>query len=164
MFNQSQQQRSNMFGPQIVNQPQQGANIFGGQQQQGGNILGGVQPQQQQQQQQQGANIFGAQQQQQQPQQGGNIFGIQQQQVNLNQLFQTSTTGGIDTERMKFQIGEFCRRVDVKNLEHIRIDEMNMYRDYRLADLPDEVKKTIMVVINNMRDLRTAIDSIKKQN
>ncbi len=39
-----------------------------------------------------------------------------------------------------------------------------MFKDYRIGDLPQEIKQSIIVLMNNMRDLRKAIDEIKKEN
>lgn len=41
---------------------------------------------------------------------------------------------------------------------------MNMYKDHRLNDLPDDLKKPILILVNNMKDLRNIIDNIKKEN
>lgn len=41
---------------------------------------------------------------------------------------------------------------------------MNMFKDYRLNDLPEDIKKPILVLVNNMKDLRKIMKNIKKEN
>lgn len=121
MFNQTPQQgqgqNTGIFGNQ-----QQGNPMLNTQQQQPGNIFNANQ-------QQQGAtNIFGGNQQQ---QVGTSIFGNQpnnpmvnlqqqqqqQQQMAMNITFNPmNSTGTNDLEKLKFQIQEYCRRIDPKNL------------------------------------------------
>ena len=39
-----------------------------------------------------------------------------------------------------------------------------MYRDRRIGELPQEVKNSMMILMNNMKELRRHIDNIKIEN
>ena len=41
---------------------------------------------------------------------------------------------------------------------------MNMYRDAKIGSLPQNLKNNISLLVNNMRDLKNAVDTIKKEN
>ncbi len=157
MYAGNQQQQSNSIFTNQQQQPQQGTNIFSNQQQQGQqgqNIFANNQ-------QQQGGNIFVNQQQQ---QQGGNIFGnqLQQQQPPLNQMIWQPNQNS--TEDVRLRIKALCDRIDPKNLEQIKLDEMNMFKDQRLGELGPELKESLKILMNNMLELRKLIENIKREN